>query len=178
VSVAGSPPSGGGAAAAAPTPAGEACPLCGAPLDPEQEWCLHCGAAARTRLAPSPNWKGLLATLAVVVALSLGVLAAALVKLAGNAESTPTTTRTVTVAAVLTTPTAQSAILPGAGASATSATQTSAPATGTSTATTATGSTGIGAPKGGKARAKSKLGGLGLGRKFEETLRKHIAGSR
>jgi len=54
-----------------------------APLHPEQEWCLHCGAAARTRLAASPNWKAVLAALAVVVALSLVVLAAALVKLAG-----------------------------------------------------------------------------------------------
>ena len=42
---------------AAPPPADEACPLCGAPLAPEQEWCLRCGAAARTRLAASPAWK-------------------------------------------------------------------------------------------------------------------------
>ena len=92
MSVATSPPAGGErTAAAAPQrdrAAGEACPLCGAPLHPEQEWCLRCGAAARTRLAASPRWKGLIATLAVVVALSLGVLAAALVKLAGGSGST------------------------------------------------------------------------------------------
>ena len=68
---------------AAATIATESCPLCGAPLKPEQSWCLHCGAAARTRLAAQPKWKALVAVLLLVVVLSLGVLAAALVKLAG-----------------------------------------------------------------------------------------------
>jgi hypothetical protein len=61
----------------------EVCPLCGSPLKAEQSWCLHCGAAARTRLAAQPKWKALVATVAVIVVLSLGVLAAALVTLAG-----------------------------------------------------------------------------------------------
>jgi predicted nucleic acid-binding Zn ribbon protein len=61
----------------------EMCPLCGAPLKPEQDWCLRCGAAARTRLAAQPKWRALVVALVVVVVLSLGVLAAALVKLAG-----------------------------------------------------------------------------------------------
>jgi hypothetical protein len=83
-------------------PVGETCPLCGAPLYAEQEWCLRCGAAARTRLAAPPNWKAPVVTLAVVAALSLGVLAAALVKLAGGSSSatTPSTT-TVTSPAAL-----------------------------------------------------------------------------
>ncbi len=63
--------------------AGEACPLCGAPLKREQSWCLRCGAAARTRLAAPPRWKALVVFFVTVVVLSLGVLAAALVKLAG-----------------------------------------------------------------------------------------------
>lgn len=61
----------------------EMCPLCGAPLRPEQSWCLRCGAAARTRLAAQPKWKALVLAFVVVVVLSLGVLAAALVTLAG-----------------------------------------------------------------------------------------------
>jgi predicted amidophosphoribosyltransferase len=61
----------------------ELCPLCGAQLNPEQSWCLRCGAAARTRLAAQPKWKALAVVLAMVVVVSLGVLAAALVKLAG-----------------------------------------------------------------------------------------------
>jgi len=67
----------------AATPPRETCPLCGAPLEPEQSWCLRCGAAARTRLAAQPKWKALVVVLVAVVVLSLGVLAAALVKLAG-----------------------------------------------------------------------------------------------
>lgn len=61
----------------------ETCPLCGAALPAEQDWCLHCGAAARTRLAAPPKWRALVATLVAIVAIALAVLAAALVKLAG-----------------------------------------------------------------------------------------------
>jgi predicted nucleic acid-binding Zn ribbon protein len=61
----------------------EVCPLCSAPLKPEQDWCLHCGTGARTRLAAQPKWKALVIALLLVVVLSLGVLAAALVQLAG-----------------------------------------------------------------------------------------------
>jgi predicted amidophosphoribosyltransferase len=75
------------AAAQAATPdasaPGETCPLCGAPLKQEQSWCLRCGAAARTRLAAQPKWKVLAVVFVTVVVISLGVLAAALVKLAG-----------------------------------------------------------------------------------------------
>jgi hypothetical protein len=77
------------------TAGGEACPLCGAPLHPEQEWCLRCGAAARTRLAASSSWKAPLIALAVAATLSLGVLAAALVKLAVDSSSTTNVTRTI-----------------------------------------------------------------------------------
>jgi predicted amidophosphoribosyltransferase len=61
----------------------EACPLCSAPLKAEQSWCLRCGAAARTRLAAQPKWKALVVALVVIVVVALGVLAAALVTLAG-----------------------------------------------------------------------------------------------
>lgn len=83
---------------AAPAPVDASCPLCGTPLDPAQEWCLTCGAAARTRLAAPTNWKGPVLTIAVIAALALGVLAAALVKLSegpGRAEPAPPVTRTV-----------------------------------------------------------------------------------
>jgi hypothetical protein len=77
---------------------GDACPLCNAPLHREQEWCLRCGAAARTRLAAAPNWRVPIAALLAVVALSLGVLTAALVDLAGSSSSSPAITRTITTA--------------------------------------------------------------------------------
>jgi hypothetical protein len=103
MSATGAPPAGSDAPPLAPTstPAmREACPLCAAPLRPDQEWCLSCGAAARTRLAAAPRWRGLVVALAVLVVLSLGVLAAALVELAGGSgAAAPTTTRTVTTTA-------------------------------------------------------------------------------
>ncbi len=92
----------------------EACPLCGSPLDPRQDWCLSCGAAARTRLAATPNWKGPVAAIAVVAVLALGVLAAALVKLAGGSGSgaAPVTT-TVTTAPAASAPVTPTSATPG-----------------------------------------------------------------
>jgi hypothetical protein len=114
----------------------EHCPICGAPLREDQDWCLHCGTAARTRLAPVPRWRPLLAAVIVVALLSLAGLTAALVKLAGGsgssgsangaaistpatAVSTPapilatTTTTTVAAAPVVTaTPVVTSAVSP------------------------------------------------------------------
>jgi hypothetical protein len=69
--------------AAAGTPVRESCPLCGTPLQATQEWCLSCGAAARTRLAATPRWRAPLIALGVVIVLAVGVLTAALVSLAG-----------------------------------------------------------------------------------------------
>lgn len=71
-----------------PAPVSEACPVCGSPLQREQDWCLSCGAAARTRLAATPNWRAPTATVAIIAALALGVLVAALVELAGSSTTT------------------------------------------------------------------------------------------
>jgi hypothetical protein len=73
-------------AATQPIPAEptEPCPLCGAPLGPAQEWCLRCGAAARTRLAAIPAWRTPLVAMAVVIVAALGALTAALVSLVGQ----------------------------------------------------------------------------------------------
>ncbi len=78
-----------------------ACPLCGTPLQADQEWCLGCGAAARTRLAAPSNWRAPIYALALVVALALGALAAALVSLTGPSGSStapPAITRTIATA--------------------------------------------------------------------------------
>src|SRR5437764_15255983 len=115
------------AAATAPgpiAPAGESCPLCGSALEREQEWCLRCGAAARTRLAATPNWRAPIAAIVAVVALSLGVLAAALVDLAGSSSPTKTqVTRTVTTAPAAAVPP------PASPTTTTAATAPAAPAT-------------------------------------------------
>lgn len=119
-------------------PGPEACPLCGAPLAPEQEWCLRCGAAARTRLAAAPNWRAPFTAVALIAALSLGVLVAALVTLAGDTgPAPPAITHTITSAAP-----AASAAPPTA-----TAPTATAPAAGTAGGTAAGGAaaTGIGA---------------------------------
>jgi hypothetical protein len=69
-------------------PEGERCPLCGAPLHEDQDWCLRCGTAARTRLAPPPRWRPLVLVVSGVFVLSLGGLIAALVVLAGGSGRT------------------------------------------------------------------------------------------
>jgi hypothetical protein len=156
-------------------PPADVCPLCGAPLDSQQEWCLRCGAAARTRLAAAPNWKVPAAVLASVVALSLGVLAAALVKLAGSG-SARTTTTTVTAAA-------PAASVPAAPVTPTTTRPGSTPG-GTTTGGTATGGTGTATSPGAGASGGTEPGrkttgtvgavpnGSGLGRNLEARLRK------
>jgi hypothetical protein len=91
----------------------DGCPLCGSPLDPQQEWCLRCGAAARTRLAAAPNWKGPIAALLVVSALALGALTAALIKLAADSgPAPPPRTVVVTGPAAALTPSTPASTLP------------------------------------------------------------------
>jgi len=135
------PPAGVSGAVRGPEPmgSGEACPLCGSPLQPEQEWCLRCGAAARTRLAATPNWRAPIAAIVAAVALALGVLTAALVALAGGSSPTKTqVTRTVTTTApaAATPAPASPTTAPAPAAPATSAPAN--PPTGAKTTTTTT----------------------------------------
>jgi hypothetical protein len=181
VSVA-APPSPGGSGTAS-TSAGEtareACPLCGAPLHPEQEWCLSCGAAARTRLAASPGWRGPIVALVVVLVLCLGVLTGSLVKLAGGTPTAATQTTTVTTNAAATT-TYPKGFLPGSATTLTTTPTTgvpstiptrSAPPTTTTTpnptASTTSPLTTLGKIKG---KVKGPVGGINL-----ERLKKSIA---
>ena len=71
---------------AAPAPGTIACPRCAAVIGPDQDWCLDCGAPARTRLVPTPNWRAPVAALAVIVLLAGIALAAAFVSLTNDAE--------------------------------------------------------------------------------------------
>jgi hypothetical protein len=171
VSTAASPPTTGHptpAPPAAPAPiAGESCPLCGAQLQPGQEWCLSCGAAARTRLAAAPNWRGPVAAIALVAALALGGITAALVKLAGETGPGPAPiTHTLTTAApAAVTPPGASAVpttsVPAptstapAPATTTPTTSSSAPSNGATTTPPTTPTT----PTGGT-RTKTGSGGV------------------
>lgn len=57
------------------------CPHCSQPVEPDQDWCLNCGAAARTRLVSNPRWKLPVAAMAVIAALSLAAIAVGFVSL-------------------------------------------------------------------------------------------------
>lgn len=70
-----------------PEPATErACPRCGAPLAPDQEWCLSCGTAVGTRLAATPAWRAPVAIVAALLALLAAALLLALVELSGDPQ--------------------------------------------------------------------------------------------
>jgi hypothetical protein len=146
------------------------CPLCGAPLALDQEWCLRCGAAARTRLAAAPNWRAPVAALIVVAALALGALAAALVKLAGDSGQTPApSTRIVTTTTPSLPGTATgglSPLAPGAGSTTTPTTPTTS-TPGLPGSTTGTGSLGPGSGATGSSGTSTTRAGKGRLRELE-----------
>jgi hypothetical protein len=60
-----------------PAGPGPRCAACGAGLEPDQEWCVECGAA-RTVLQRPPDWRAPVAVVALVVGV---VVIAALIAL-------------------------------------------------------------------------------------------------
>ena len=140
-------------ATAAPPTDGTACPRCGAHVASNQDWCLNCGDAARTRLVPTPNWRLPIAIVAIVCALALLAIAVSFVQLTrDDAPVTPTTPTATTPATAppattapptTTAPPAATTTVPGAttpGATTPGATTpgatTTAPAPGQTTTTT------------------------------------------
>jgi hypothetical protein len=65
------------------------CPRCGLPVRGDQEWCLSCGAAARTRLVPTPGWRAPLAVAAVAAVLVMLLLTWAFVALTRDDAPAP-----------------------------------------------------------------------------------------
>ena len=68
----------------APDRAAIRCPRCSAPIGPDQDWCLECGAPARTRLAPTPNWQLPTVAIGAIVAIAGALLAFAFVRLTND----------------------------------------------------------------------------------------------
>jgi sporulation related protein len=88
-------------ATATESPPTRRCPRCDAPLAPEQDWCLECGAAITTRVARRPGWGVpvaiVIVTLAVAGAalfITIGLLEDEADKAAGGRSSAPAATRT------------------------------------------------------------------------------------
>lgn len=72
-----------------PDPAAIRCPRCSAPIGPDQDWCLECGAPARTRLAPTPNWQLPTVAIGAIVAIAGALLAFAFVRLTSDDGAAP-----------------------------------------------------------------------------------------
>jgi hypothetical protein len=77
-----------------PPPGSLRCPRCSATVGPDQDWCLECGAPARTRLAPTPNWQLPTVAIGAIILLAGALLAFAFVELTNDdgviAGTTPT----------------------------------------------------------------------------------------
>jgi len=105
----------------APAPVPLRCPRCGSTVGPEQDWCLECGAPARTRLAPTPNWRLpvlALAAIVVVAGLALAIAFTTLTKDDGTVTAATASTASPAVvdtstAGAVTPPPQASTIAPG-----------------------------------------------------------------
>jgi hypothetical protein len=112
------------------------CPRCSSPVGAEQDWCLECGAPARTRLAPTPNWQLPTAAIGAIVLLAGALLAFAFVKLTSDDNAPAGTTP---AAAVETTPPA--VVAPPPAVTTTPTASTTAPVEPAAPATTIPGQT-------------------------------------
>jgi hypothetical protein len=81
----------------APDPAAIRCPRCSAPVAGDQDWCLECGAPARTRLAQTPNWRLPTVAIGAIVLIAGALLAFAFVKLTSDNGATPAAATTAPI---------------------------------------------------------------------------------
>lgn len=131
---------------APPAPGTIACPRCDTTIGPDQAWCLACGAPARTRLVPTPNWRAPVAVLALIAVLAGIALAVAFVSLTNDTEpAAPVNSQAPPPSATTAQPPAAAQPTPTEPAPTTAAPQgttTSAPGTATGEGGTATGEGG------------------------------------
>jgi hypothetical protein len=118
------------------------CPRCSSPIGSEQDWCLECGAPARTRLAPTPNWQLPTVAIGTIIAIAGALLAFAFVKLTNDddvpaAGTTPTAVVPTAPPAVITPPPAVTPTTPAPTASTTAPAQPTTPSTAVPGQTTA-----------------------------------------
>jgi hypothetical protein len=83
----------------APPESGRACKTCGAPMDPEQDWCLSCGTAAPGSLGGRPGWRAASTVVALTALLVLGAIGAGYAAMNDNGKA-PATASTGTQAQV------------------------------------------------------------------------------
>ncbi len=138
-----------------PDPGTIHCPRCTSPVAADQDWCLECGAPARTRLAQTPNWRLPTVAIAAIVAIAGALLAFAFVKLTSDDDAIPASTVPTAAAPVAPPPVVQPPVatapvtVPATGtptAPATTATATTTAPSATSTQPAATTTTAPGPP--------------------------------
>jgi hypothetical protein len=83
----------------AAAPVATACPKCGAPVEPGQDWCLNCGEAQASRRLALPGKRAIGTVLALTGVLVVGAVAAAYAALDQNTPATPPSTQVAQVPA-------------------------------------------------------------------------------
>lgn len=80
-------------------PVATACPKCGAPVEPGQDWCLNCGEAQASRRMALPGKRAIGTVLALTGVLVVGAVAAAYAALDHESPATTGTTQVAQVPA-------------------------------------------------------------------------------
>jgi hypothetical protein len=79
---------------------GTLCKSCGAPMEPEQDWCLNCGTAAPGRLGERPGWRAATTVIGLTLALVLGAVGAGYTALTHDDSKQATTAPPAAQAAI------------------------------------------------------------------------------
>jgi hypothetical protein len=112
------------------------CPRCGATVESDQAWCLECGLAVRTRVAPVPNWRAPLVAAGVIGLGAIVALVIAFLTITGDNAPLPTTATAPVTVVDTTATTTVPGVTPGTtvpGATTTATTTATVPATTTAT---------------------------------------------
>ena len=130
----------------ADAPTTTTCPRCGAPLRPDQDWCLNCGTAVTTEVAGAPGWRTPVAIVAAVLLLAAAALVFAFLQISDDADRVaqapaPTPAPTAAPVTPTATPTPPEAVTPPP-----EPTATPSPETSPTPGTTATPAPTPGAP--------------------------------
>jgi hypothetical protein len=121
-------------------PVATSCPRCGAPMRPDQDWCLNCGAAVTTEVAGARGWRTPIAIAGAVLLVAAIALVIAFVQLSDDADKVAQApAATATPAAPIGQPTPEPTAAPPATSPTASPTETTPSPTPTASAPPATG---------------------------------------
>ncbi|MGI8594885.1 MAG: hypothetical protein ACR2ML_11070 [Solirubrobacteraceae bacterium] len=79
------------------------CPQCGSALDEGQDWCLHCGRGATTRVLAAGNWRIPIVAACLVAAIAGAGVAALFLALSGGDNERIVTSGELTTTLTVTT---------------------------------------------------------------------------